>query len=62
MKILRIVLMISALIIIIAQIILLDYTNLNWSQNRGSYLSIIAMMLIILSLILSNRQAKSKQA
>lgn len=61
MKTFRIVLILIAVAIIIAQLILLDYTNLTYSENIGNYLVIIAMVLVIISMVLSHRKEKSKQ-
>ena len=53
------VLMISiAVILIIAQFIIIDYSDLSWSKNAGSYLGIISMILLIISVIGSNRYDK----
>jgi hypothetical protein len=49
-----------AVIIIIGQITLIDYSNLIWSRNAGSYLGIFAMICVILSMIFSNRYEKRK--
>lgn len=51
----RIGLIIIAFALIIGQLIIIDYTNLSWSENAGSYLGIISMLLIIISLIYSKR-------
>lgn len=40
-------------IIIIAQLLLIDYQDLSWSVNAGSYLSILSMVLVIFSIFLS---------
>ncbi len=61
MKTFRIVLILIAVAIIIAQLMLLDYTNLTYSENIGNYLVIIAMVLVIISMVLSHRKEKSKQ-
>lgn len=57
----RIGLMIVAFAFIIAQLIIVDYTDLSWSENGGSYLGIISMILLIISVIYSNRfEAKNQ--
>ena len=47
-----------AIILIIAQFIIIDYSNLSWSQNAGSYLGIASMILLIISLIGSHLREK----
>ena len=49
---------IIAAILIIAQFIIIDYSNLSWSKNAGSYLGIASMILLIISLIGSHWQEK----
>ncbi len=48
-------------IVIIGQAVLLDYKDMSWSQNAGSYLGIISMLLLIASMILSINQDNRKQ-
>ena len=57
----RIVLIIIALILMLTQLGLIEYSDLSWSKNSGSYLSIISMILIIISMIYSDRHAKKSQ-
>ena len=40
-----------AIILIIAQFVIIDYSNLSWSKNAGSYLGIASMILLIISVI-----------
>ena len=40
-----------AIILIIAQFVIIDYSNLSWSKNAGSYLGIASMILLIRSAI-----------
>lgn len=47
-----------AVILIIAQFVIIDYSNLSWSKNAGSYLGIASMILLIISLIGSHWQEK----
>lgn len=61
MKKFRIGLIIFAVIIIIGQLTVVEYTDLSWSENAGSYLSIISMILLIISMIYSNRYDKKNQ-
>ena len=44
-----------ASVVLIGQVILIDYKDFSWSNNAGNYLGIIAMICVILSNILSNR-------
>jgi len=60
MKKFRIGLIVFAIIIIIGQLIIIDYVNLSWSNNGGSYLGIISMICLIISMILSNRYEKNE--
>ena len=60
MKKFRLWLIAFAVVIIIGQLILTDYHDLSWSNNAGSYLGIISMICLIMSMILSNRH-ESKQ-
>jgi hypothetical protein len=60
MKKFRIGLIVFAIIIIIGQLIIIDYINLSWSNNGGSYLGIISMICLIISMILSNRYEKNE--
>jgi len=61
MKKFRIVLVIFAVIIIIVQLTVVKYTDLRWSENTGSFLVIISMILLIISMIYSNRYEKKNQ-
>ncbi len=61
MKIIRIGLIVFAIIVIIAQLILLTYTNSIWPKNAGSYLGIIAMIGVIISMIISIRYDKNNK-
>ena len=47
-----------AAILIIAQFIIIDYSNLSWSKNAGSYLGISSMVLLIISFIGSHWHEK----
>ena len=51
-------LIIFAVVLIIAQLTVIDYSNLSWSNNAGSYLGIFSMICVIISVGLSKRQAK----
>lgn len=54
----RIWMVLIAVILIIAQFIIIDYTDLSWSKNAGSYLGIISMILLVISVIGTNWQDK----
>jgi hypothetical protein len=56
----RIGILIAASIIIIAELILLDYSNLLGSENLGTGLVILAMVMLILSVFVSVRNEKKK--
>ena len=60
MKRLRSGLIIFALLIIIGQLIITDYDDLSWSNNAGSYLGIISMIFVIVSMLFSNRYEKKE--
>jgi len=40
----------------------IEYTDLSWSENNGSYLGVLSMILLIVSMIYSNRYEKKNQA
>lgn len=61
MKRIRVGLIVGATIIILGELIIIDYSNLTWSNNLGSYLVIIGMICTISSLILSIRHDKKKR-
>jgi len=60
MKRFRVLLSIFAIIIIIGQTALLDFDDLSWKNNDGNYLGILSMLLLILSIILSQRDEARK--
>lgn len=62
MKKFRIGLIVVAVIVVIGELIIIDYSNLTWSKKMGSYLVIIGMILTISSLISSIRHDKKQQA
>jgi len=55
MKKLSVGFIIVATIVIIGELTIIDYSNLTWSKNRGSYLVIIGMIFTISALIISIR-------
>lgn len=58
MKKIRIVLIICAFIIGVGQLTVVDYSEMSWSNNAGSYLGIISMTLLIIGMIFSKRFEK----
>jgi len=57
----RIVIMVIAVVAIIMQLCVVEYTDLSWSENAGSYWGIISMILLIISMIYSDRYEKKNQ-
>jgi len=47
-----------AVVIIIGHISVTDFGNLSWSNNSGSYLGIIAMILLVIGMIISLLEKK----
>ena len=58
MKKYRNVLIVVAIVLVVIQLTKLDFSNLSWSNNEGSYLGVLSMIFIILSMIFSNRYEK----
>jgi len=56
----RIGLIITAVIIIIAELFIVDYNNLFSSKNLGNSLTMVAMILVITNLIFSCKNDKRK--
>lgn len=46
---------IFAISIFIGHLLLIDYSDMTWTINASSYLGIVAMILLIISMILSIR-------
>jgi len=42
-----------AVVLIIGNISIIDFTDLSWTNNSGSYLSIMAMILLIISIVIT---------
>lgn len=61
MKKFRKVMITVAIVIIIAQLILIDYSNLSWSNNAGGYLGIFSMILLINMGLLSRYETKGNK-
>ena len=57
----RIGLIITAVVLILVQLGVIEYSDLSWSVNSGSYWGIISMIFLIISMILSNRYDKKNQ-
>ncbi|NLR94065.1 hypothetical protein [Flammeovirga agarivorans] len=57
----RIVTIILAITVIIGQLTVVDYSNLSWKNNMGSFLGILSMILLILSTIFSIYKTQNKQ-
>jgi len=58
MKKFRIGLIIAAVIIIVAELFIIDYSNLNWPNAIGPLLTVTAMILLIASMLISIKQDK----
>ena len=50
-----------AVIAMVGAILSVDYTDLAWNNNKGNYLGIISGLLVIVSMILSNRHDAQKK-
>jgi len=61
MKIYRIGLIVFAIIVIIAELILLTNTKWIWPKSAGSFLVIIPMIGVIISMILSIKNDKNNK-
>jgi len=49
-----------AVVLIIGHISVTDFGDLSWSNNSGSYLGIIAMVLLVISIIISLIEKKKQ--
>ena len=58
----RLIIALISVAIIIGLLFSIDYQNLISRPNRGSFLGIIAMILNILAMILSNRREANKSS
>ena len=61
MKKFRVGLIVGAIIVIIGELSIIDYDNLNMYKNWGLYLLLLGMIYTISSLILSIRRDKKQQ-
>ena len=57
----RIGLIVFAVVLIIAELTIIDFSNLTWSKNSGSFAVIIANILLIISSIMGIRYDKKQQ-
>ena len=53
--------MIGGCVIFVAWLFLMDYSDLSWSKNISAYIGIVASVLIIMSMIMSNRHENAKK-
>ena len=49
-----------AVVLIIGQISVTDFGDLSWANNSGSYLGIIAMVLLVISVVISLIEKKKQ--
>lgn len=49
-------LIVIAIFIILVQSIFIDYRDLSWAQNAGSYLVILSMLAVIVSVMLNKQR------
>ena len=49
-----------AIVLIIGHISVTDFEDLSWSNNSGSYLGIIAMILLVISVVISLLEKRKK--
>ena len=53
--------MIGGCVIFAALLFFMDYSDLSWSNNKNNYIGIVASVLIIMSMIMSNRHENAKK-
>ena len=58
----RIALIVFAVVLIIAQLTIIDYSNLTWTKNLTPFIQIIAMILLIINMIMAIKYDKKQQA
>lgn len=49
-----------AIVLIIGHISVTDFRDLSWANNSGSYLGIIAMILLVVSIVISLLEKRKK--
>lgn len=47
-----------AAVLIIGNVSIIDFEDLSWSNNSGSYLSILAMILLVIAIIITLLEKK----
>lgn len=57
---LRTILIAAAFLLIVIQLVMFNYEDFGWAANSGSYLGIVSMVLVIISMILSNRSERNE--
>jgi len=50
-----------AIIVLTVKLILMDYSDLSWSNNFGTYLLLNSTFLLIVSIFMLNRNKKQEQ-
>lgn len=60
MRKLRIVLFIISMVLLTFYLFDLDYSNLNWSNNKGTYLGIVSMACLGFAMIISNHHDRKR--
>lgn len=50
-----------AIIVLIVKLIVMDYSDLSWSNNLGTYLLINSTFLLIVGIFMLNRNKKQEQ-
>jgi len=58
----RIGVIVFAVVLIIAELTIIDFSNLTWSKNLTPFIQIIAMILLIINMIMAIRYDKKQQA
>ena len=56
----RFVVAVLAGILIIIHLFRIDYQNMSWTENKSAYLGIISMSLIMIAMLLSNKESQKK--
>lgn len=57
----RVVLIVLAVILIIANLAMIDYSNFTWADNLPKFLGITGMIVLIISILLQIKQDKKQQ-
>ncbi len=53
MKIVQKIILVCAIILIIVNILMIDFDNLSWKINKHTYMQIIAMSFVVVSMVLN---------